>query len=315
LKIAKAALIGGTTAAVIGIVQFISQFFLGLERVYNFWAENVIVPFLGRTFSRSVLENPSWVVNIGGKNYLRATATFPDPHMLSFFLGMLIPIALALFLSEKKKIFYGAAFVLLLACDTMTFSRGGYLGLFSGIVFAIFYYWQVIGKKYKIILIGIAGIFILVLLIPNPVSTRYISSFDLKEGSNKGRIETWKQALNVIAEKPLIGTGIGNYPLAIKPTAGYREPIYAHNTYLDIAAETGIPNALIWFGILISALAALIRTAKKDILFAAFAAGIVIFSVHSLVETAIYSPVVLALFLLMISFSNLGKESSPRDKA
>lgn len=314
VAISKVLVFSGAAVALVGLIQFFSQFIFGLEQVYAFWASNVIAPFLGKTFSEAVLQNPSWLVNISGKTYLRATATFPDPHMLSFFLGLIIPIAVALFLLENKKTLYGLLVVLLLFCDLATFSRGGYLGIFAGVLAATFCYWNKIQKKHKTYLIAGVAIFVLSLFIPNPVSQRYFSSFNLKEGSNKGRIETWQKALDVIAGHPIIGVGIGNYPLEIKATANYREPIYAHNTYLDIAAETGIPNALVWIGLLSSAIISFLKKSKESIIFSAFAISLIIFSAHSLVETAIYSPVVLTLFLIILSFSNVESEKCPPER-
>jgi O-antigen ligase len=188
--------------------------------------------------------------------------------------------------------------------DFLTFSRGGYLGLGVALIIMLTIFWKEISQTYKkVILVGLAGLLIFIIL-PNPFSTRFVSIFNLKEGSNSGRIETWKQAVNVIAEHPIGGVGIGNYPLEIKPTASYREPIYAHNTYLDIAVDSGIVNALIWIGILVFSIAKLLRRAKEHSIFWGAGLSLIIFSVHSLVETAIFSPVVLALFLIILSFNN-----------
>jgi len=308
IRVSKALIFSGAAMALIGLIQFFSQFIFGLERVYKFWASHVIVPFLGKTFSQAVLRNPSWLVDVSGKTYLRATAAFPDPHMFSFFLGLIIPIAFALLLMEKRKILYGSLLAVLLACDALTFSRGGYLGVFAGALATAVFYWDRIQRNHKITLVAVTAAFALVLLIPNPVAKRYFSSFNLKEGSNKGRIETWKQALSVASNHPAIGVGIGNYPLEINPAASYRDPIYAHNTYLDIAAETGILNALIWIGLLISASAAFLKKSRESIIFSALFISLVIFSAHSLVETAIYSPVVLSALIIILSFSNVSRE-------
>ena len=149
LKIAKALVLSGAAVAAIGIVQFMLQFVWGMKKVYNVWAEYIIPPFLGKSFSKAVLENPSWLVNISGKTYLRATATFPDPHMLSFFLGLLIPLALALFIISNRKMAYGSMAASILLCDALTFSRGGYLGLIIGLFFCIIIFWKKISKRYK----------------------------------------------------------------------------------------------------------------------------------------------------------------------
>jgi O-antigen ligase len=304
LKTAKYLVLGGSLAALLGIAQFFGQFIFGLKAVYSFWADYLAAPFLGQTFSQAVLQNPSWLVNISGETYFRATATFPDPHMLAFFLGLLIPLALALLVASPKKIWFSISLGLLLLADILTFSRGGYLGLGAALIIIPIFFWKEIGKNYKkMIFGGLVGLF-LFLVIPNPFSGRFISIFNLKEGSNLGRMETWKQARVVIKENPVFGVGIGNYPLEIKPTATYREPIYAHNTYLDIAVDSGIVNALIWVGILFFSIVKFFKRAKEQPIFWGASLSLIIFSVHSLVETAIFSPVVLTLFLIILSFNN-----------
>jgi O-antigen ligase len=313
IAVIKGLVLGGTLVALLGIIQFFSQFSFGLERVYNFWAKYLVVPFLGKTFSQAVLQNPSWLVNISGKTYLRATATFPDPHMFSFFLGVVMSLALALFLAERKKGLLGISLSLLLVCDLLTFSRGGYLGIIGGLIFLVIFFWGKISLKTKLIFAVSCILVGFLLIIPNPISERYVSIFNLQEGSNKGRIEIWQKTLEIIEARPWLGVGIGNYPLEIKPTATYREPYYAHNTYLDVAAETGIINALVWVGLLGFSWWAFVKKAKKEILFLGPALGIVLFAVHSLVETAIYSPTVLALFLIMLSFNNIKSDELKRD--
>jgi len=302
-KIIKALVWGGFFAAILGIFQFFMQFIVGIDGVYGFWAKNVAPLFLGRAFSEAVLRNPSWLVNVSGKTLLRATSTFPDPHMFSFFLGMLIPLALGLYMDSKKTI-YAIILTALILTDTLTFSRGGYLGLFAAAVALIALFWRNISSRYKLGMIFLSAALFFVLIVPGPISSRFISSFDFNEGSNAGRLETWNKAVDVISNHPFFGVGLGNYPLEIKPTAGYREPIYAHSLYLDIAAETGIINSLIWMMLELALGYAFLLRAKEDPIHMAFFISILVFATHSLVEMPIYSPVVLSLFLLVASFDN-----------
>lgn len=310
IRLIKFLVVGGFGVALIGIGQFFSQFVFGFEKVFNFWAHYVIVPFLGNSFGLEVLQNPSWLVNISGKTYLRATSLFPDPHMFAFYLGLLLPLAayLAIY-SNRKRLFSIMAGGIFLA-DVLTFSRGGYVGLFVGLLFFGLFWWRRIGRKYKIAGMAVLSICVAALLVPSPISQRFLSSFNLKEGSNRGRLEMWGKAYTIILEKPWLGTGLGNYPLAVSPTVSYRNSIYAHNTYLDIAVETGVANGLVWIGILSAAFYGFWRKAKEDRLFFFLAASLVIFAAHSVVETAIYSPVVLTLFLIIIGFNAVQNEKT-----
>jgi len=305
-KIAKALVFSGAILALVGIFQFLAQFVFGLEKVYKFWANFVIWPFLGKSFSLAVFNNPSWLVNISGNTYLRATAFFPDPHMLSFYLGLLFPAAFMSGVAEKKPGWIMLS-AIILAADLLTFSRGGYLGILAGILALVFYFWRRIENKLKIIALAAVSLLVIGLLVPSPFNARFQSIFNLNEGSNRGRLENWSQALEVIYSHPLIGVGIGNYPLEIKPAADYRDPIYAHSAYLDIAAETGAVNALVFTGLIFSAGVIFYLRSRKDIFYLGFLLGLVIFAIHSLVETPIYSPTVLALFLIIIGFAG-GKE-------
>jgi O-antigen ligase len=114
----------------------------------------------------------------------------------------------------------------------------------------------------------------------------------------------WKSAWNIASENFLTGVGIGNYSLAIKPSAPYREPIYAHNLYLDIAAETGFVTMSIWLSLLLATGIAYLKKTKGDIFWSGGLIGLVIFSAHSLFETALFSVHVLPLLIIFISLSN-----------
>jgi O-antigen ligase len=303
IKIVKFLAWGAGLAAIVGIVQFLLQFIISLDATASLWKNYITPLFLGQTFSQTVLEYPSWLVNIGGHDYLRAFATFPDPHMFSFYLGLVIPLAAALYFTAKKNIYLVLAVIILLA-DILTFSRGGYVGLIAGIVFAIFYFSFAKKKNsYKKILTLVAAILVLtIFVVVSPIGQRFISSFDTEEGSNKGRFENWVQAVEMIENYPQ-GVGIGNYSYEIEPSADYRKPIYAHNLYLDIAAETGIINAIFFVSLILFTIKSFIKKAKDNILWLGGAVSLVIFSTHSIFDTSLYSVQVLPLFLIIISLS------------
>ena len=74
---------------------------------------------------------------------------------------------------------------------------------------------------------------------------------DTEEVSNKGRIEIWRQTISSIARHPILGIGIGNYPLALDQNiSAAKRGSSAHNLYLDIATETGIFGLLAFLAIL-----------------------------------------------------------------
>ncbi|MFA4817779.1 MAG: O-antigen ligase family protein [Parcubacteria group bacterium] len=314
IKIIKFLTWGAGLAALVGLIQFALQFIWGLNNILKFWAGTIAPVFLGTAFSEAVLAYPSWLVNLGGKTIFRATATFPDPHMLSIYLGMALPLALGLFWTSDvqakrakdirclggRKIYLILSGVILLA-DLLSFSRGGYIGLAAGLLFFLA---VIVWKKkvnFKKALIGFVLMFVFFVSILNsPIGNRFLTSFNAKEGSNQGRLEMWKEAVEIIKNNPL-GVGLGNYALEIKATADYREPFYAHNLYLDIAAETGILNTIIWIALIIFSISGFIKKSKSNVIWLAGATSLVIFSAHSLFETALFSVQALPFLLIVIA--------------
>jgi O-antigen ligase len=63
----------------------------------------------------------------------------------------------------------------------------------------------------------------------------------------KLRFANWLQAGRVIADAPLLGVGLGNYEAAVPAYIDPGEPssIYAHNFFLQLAAESGLPLFLV----------------------------------------------------------------------
>lgn len=296
------ALVAGASAvAAFGILQFSLQFIFGIDRMQEFLSDSVTPFFLGKSFSESVRTYPSWLINSGGTTLMRAFATFPDPHMFSYYMGILLPWSVALWSTSKshKKWFFAASFALFLA-DILSFTRGGYIALVAAILPVLPLVTPLAAKK---LLAAAASIILLFAITPHlPVGERFVSSFDITEGSNQGRLSNWRQALAVVAEHPL-GVGIGMYPLAVKPGADYREPIYAHNAYLDIAAELGVISMLVFALMLLSAFRSFWLRAKNDAFFAAGVASITLFGVHSLVENPLFSVHVLALLMLILALA------------
>ena len=314
-RFAKWLVIGSAFSALLGIVQFLLPFAIGLDPAMLFWQRSVLPIFSGTTFSGVVSEFSSMVVNVGGINFLRASAFFPDPHIASFFWGMTFPFALSLSLQASEKLSRVAFFVLsitIFIADILTFSRGGYfaMGLASLVCFSLFF--PSIFRKHLRALALSAILLSAVLLIPNPLSSRLFSSLDLSDHSTSSRLAIWSEALHIIAQHPLVGVGLGNYSNTVKPSADYREPRYAHNTFLDIAAETGIVNSVLFFLLLAFPI---IRALKRSSVSLKFATGasLLIFSAHSLFETPLYSVHVLPLLLALIALTVADSETIPEE--
>lgn len=71
------------------------------------------------------------------------------------------------------------------------------------------------------------------------------------ESSAQARLSYWAQALTFASENPLQGIGVGNWMIANTPYMGsdYIFSVHTHNDFLEVAAETGIVNGLLYLAI------------------------------------------------------------------
>jgi O-antigen ligase len=84
-----------------------------------------------------------------------------------------------------------------------------------------------------------------------------------KVGSAEERLQITKIAWQIFTDHPVLGVGIGCYNEAnarYAPQLGLRD---AHNTYLSLAAEVGVPGLLLWLGLVGSMLAELRRRRRS----------------------------------------------------
>lgn len=295
----RAALMGAVGAATIAIGFFFVQFVFGVGETFHFIVEKILPFFLGQEFAALVASYPSLLVNIGGVTVLRATAVFPDPHVAAYFFGMLGFLALGTARRTGDGRYFLAAGIIFVA-DLLTFSRGGYLGLVAGTGAYLLAlapgFWS--DRKNRARLALFAGVLILAFLSP-PVASRFLSSFLLSDASSTERIALWQEGLSAIAERPLLGVGLGNYLASARPLLAPETPFYAHNLYLDIALEVGLIGLAAFLAVFIVAFA-LARVGRNNPLSAPVTGALALYLAHSLVETPIFSvhaTLILALIL------------------
>lgn len=281
----------GTSIALMGIFQWLGQFIFGLEAMLFVWREYIAPFFLGGVFSETVLEYSSWLVNVGGVTVFRAIAVFPDPHVFAFFLEICFPWALFLFLQEKKKIYLFSAICMIVAIF-LSFSRGAYIGLFFGflVIGVILTRDRLLRFREGLLALTFLVFFLGVVLgTDNFVRDRLESTFFSVDASGEERLFLWRQAWGVIIEKPFLGVGLGGYPETVQPSATYRDPIYAHNLYLDIAVEMGFLGFALWSIGVMWIIRRSLFLARKNTVFFAGVVSLMIFSVHGIFDTPIYS--------------------------
>ncbi len=198
---------------------------------------------------------------------------FSNQNYTGFWLSIIWPFCLTLFLKEKqskfKKSLYFTNLIFVFYFTIMTTSRSALLGLIISLPL-------ILGLKITIISLLIIILFLIIiyyfnlyfrivnpnnLLIPDTIKILFIklSSGNLNEIGNFARIKIWKNTINLILRKPLMGYGAGLFPLFYLIFDNYNAQ-HSHNFFLQFAFEYGLPTALI---LLIFAIALLVSSAKK----------------------------------------------------
>lgn len=236
-----------------------------------------------------------FVFRIGPPNFLllgrfmRAAGTFGQPNPFAGYLGLTLPVAVALFLLNLTSLvkrpsvdlrqalagtaLYGAAAATLGIGLLASWSRGGWLGAFGGLAVVFLIQGGRVVKS-----AALAGAAALLLL--GPVLYRFIPSSltdrlaDLPTYLGSGmwevvqqqvtdsnfsiieRLAHWIAALRMWEMSPWLGVGPGNYA-AVYPQVRlprWEDPLgHAHNTYLNVLAENGLIGIFayltLWVGV------------------------------------------------------------------
>lgn len=203
-----------------------SSFFLGVDGIYQ--------NFTQKDFIR---HRPSFGIP-------RIHATFGAPSDFGCYLSAVIPFALAVFfekLKARKYTFYlfGALFSLLFICLMLTVSRGAWFAFIASMLFMCIWI-KSLGVVFLII-----GMFVIIThqFYDPYLKVRLTKFFIFEEQSSKDRLMIWSVAKNMFLHKPWLGVGLGTFMFNFDRFLTQRYPYgipYAHNCYLQMAAETGI---------------------------------------------------------------------------
>lgn len=109
---------------------------------------------------------------------------------------------------------------------------------------------------------------LIVILAPVPLVRRMLSITDLQDPSNYDRLCMLEAGLTMVKERPLFGLGPEmverRYPIYRSPTAPRFEVPHLHNSFLQLAAERGIPTLLAYLAMNLACLRAILRQHRRE---------------------------------------------------
>ena len=216
----------------------------------------------------------------------RLTGTFKMPNDLGAYLALSLPYVIGYFVASWRRhtkqkspiwiIFVLGAIVVLMSTNlVLTLTRAAWVSTLIAIVFLGVYFIVIALRKFsearhrvtseepvhgleKRILFGSIIIIVLLslslLLVPQHIKTRFQTMIEHPVGFMGERPQWWQTALELTQKYPLTGIGLGRFRYEYQtngPPEQYNVPYHAHNIYLHIAVEHGIPSLLLFLWIVV----------------------------------------------------------------
>ncbi|MCK9635370.1 MAG: O-antigen ligase family protein, partial [Methylobacter tundripaludum] len=243
---------------------------------------------------------------------LRALALFATPNTLATALNLALMPALGFYLSGRGgRGVYGLT-LLLFAALLASQSRGGYLGLLSGILFFMTYVGQtsVVAewRRYRAVAVG----FLAVVTFFKFYAWLGLASWSmdpvfatLSHGDSSNRWEIYQLAWRGLPEHLWLGIGYFNFGYYFEahkvPPFLDGRTFFVHNDYLQFALEIGLLGLGLFLLLIVALYGQLFKfrrqamTERRLPLILA-ASGVTSMLVHALVDYPLYIPVLLAVF-------------------
>ncbi len=232
------------------------------KKIWNF---NIVIGILVSTIA--IFQQFGIFSNIFIPAATEISSTIGGPIFLGIYLLLLIFLTLSFGLKEKnlkKKIFYFISLFIFIFVILLTGSQAAYLGLVFGLFYFLFFYpkkivlFKILGGV--LIILGLFGVYFLKTHPDLSLRKNYIIQNIVQWKIDLSRISSWKISLKALKDKPLLGYGPENYPIAFDKFYDPSLPGLssswwdrAHNFIFDIGVTAGIPALIIYlslFGVL-----------------------------------------------------------------
>jgi putative inorganic carbon (hco3(-)) transporter len=214
--------------------------------------------------------------DVGAADWRLGHLYYYDANDFATFAVTAMPLAIY-FAHRSRRVMTKIAAVLALGILCAAFvnsgSRGGFLALLAMGVFILLRY-SSIALSRRLIVTAIGAAVLLVV-----ASDRYwqqigsiLSDTDYNQTEESGRLQIWERGLGYILQRPVFGVGASNFQVAegtISPFADRQQWGVGvrwnapHNTFLQVAAENGVPGLIFFVAMIGSAMLGLRRRARR----------------------------------------------------
>ncbi|GAK51893.1 O-antigen polymerase involved in exopolysaccharide biosynthesis [Candidatus Moduliflexus flocculans] len=210
------------------------------------------------------LQGATTVLGYETPNIGTVNATYFSHNHFAGLLILILPVAVGLFagaISIEKKLFLFMLIGLMGTALVLSLSRGAFLGMgVATFGFVIFFVTKQIREGEHVwktlmtlILIGIVCVAGITYIGFSPIAHRsLLRSFvpDAATLEKEIRFPLWRSSVQIVKDFPIFGSGLGTFEFMIdryRPLelGQQQEAVYAHNDYLQLSTEMGIPALLL----------------------------------------------------------------------
>ncbi|MGA9998384.1 MAG: O-antigen ligase family protein [Pyrinomonadaceae bacterium] len=186
---------------------------------------------------------------------------FGNPDDMALHLVMMLPIAVALAFRTHNpvhKLMLAGCAVLMFSGILVSFSRGCFLGFVAMMAVLLFK----LGRRQKplVAVLFVLCIVAFIVLAPGGFGTRILSIYDHSldpVGSATARSGLLMRSIVVSIRHPLLGVGIGNFPIV-----SIQDQV-SHNAYTQVSAELGVTALLVYMLFMLTPLRRLSRIERE----------------------------------------------------
>lgn len=175
----------------------------------------------------------------------RITSCFTTPNGFGAYLVIFLPVIFSswLFLKEKVyKIYFLIVFNLGVICLLLTGTRSSLLAFVASFL-ALFVYNYSKKEKFYLMILTFLIFFILAFFLVPTFKNLILGGLNLHDTSSIDRKLLWQMSFNMLKSAPIFGVGIGTFMQNFSKYnlfGAAKQVCYAHNSYLQIIAESGI---------------------------------------------------------------------------
>lgn len=242
---------------------------------------------------------------------MRVYSTLANPNVLGEYLLLVLPVSIVFFLKDKAKSLskwvYLTISAVLFLCLILTQSRGCWLGfMVSAALFVTFYE----GRLWAIIPLILCA---LPFVLPQTIIDRLLSIGDMGDSSTSYRVFIWMGAMGIVRNYFMGGIGMGEAAFSeVYPLSSYNAVIapHAHNTYLQLLVEGGIPALAAFIAVLVVFFKSTHngyrledKKSQDSLMLLGLGVGVAGFLFQSLFDYTFYNYRVMAVFFMVIAIS------------